>query len=60
MMNDDVANDDGNSSSDSEGDDDLADVPDTREYTPLDLEGLQAMGIGGKFPGIGKGGSGED
>ena len=32
---------------DSEGDasDDLADVPDTREFEPIDLEGLQAMGL---------------
>lgn len=36
---------------DSEDEDDLADVPDTREFTPLDLEGLQAMGIGGKAGG---------
>lgn len=39
--------------SDSEDEDDLEDVPDTREYTPLDMEGLQAMGIGGKLPGGG-------
>lgn len=26
-------------------DDDLADVPDTREYTPVDLEGLKAIGL---------------
>mmetsp|Transcript_2666 Transcript_2666/g.7334 ORF Transcript_2666/g.7334 Transcript_2666/m.7334 type:complete len:553 (+) Transcript_2666:142-1800(+) len=26
-------------------DDDLADIPDTREYTPIDVEGLQAMGF---------------
>mmetsp|Transcript_7781 Transcript_7781/g.19301 ORF Transcript_7781/g.19301 Transcript_7781/m.19301 type:complete len:537 (+) Transcript_7781:573-2183(+) len=37
----------GDDSSDSEEEDDLEDVPDTREYAPLDLEGLQAMGIGG-------------
>jgi hypothetical protein len=32
---------------DSEGDasDDLADVPDTREFEPIDVEGLQAMGL---------------
>src|SRR6056300_1448103 len=42
--------------SDSEDEDDLNDVPDTREYTPLDMEGLQAMGIGGKLPGGGSGG----
>lgn len=30
---------------DSDDDDDLADVPDTREYTPIDVEGLQAMGL---------------
>jgi hypothetical protein len=31
--------------SDDSDDDDLADVPDTREYTPIDLEGLKAMGF---------------
>jgi hypothetical protein len=29
----------------SDSDDDLADVPDTREYTPIDVEGLTAMGL---------------
>ncbi|KAG7362947.1 WD-40 repeat-containing protein [Nitzschia inconspicua] len=29
----------------SDDDDDLADVPDTREYTPVDLEGLKAIGL---------------
>ena len=32
---------------DSEDDDDLADIPDTREYMPLDVEGLNSLGIGG-------------
>jgi len=31
--------------SDEDSDDDLADVPDTREYTPVDLEGLKAIGL---------------
>jgi hypothetical protein len=31
--------------SDDSDDDDLDDVPDTREFTPLDVEGLQNMGI---------------
>jgi hypothetical protein len=31
--------------SDDIDDDDLADVPDTREFAPLDLEGLEAMGL---------------
>ena len=31
--------------SESDSDDDLADVPDTREYTPIDVEGLTAMGL---------------
>jgi hypothetical protein len=31
--------------SDNESDDDLNDVPDTREYEPVDVEGLQAMGL---------------
>lgn len=29
----------------SESEDDLTDVPDTREYMPVDVEGLQAIGI---------------
>lgn len=28
-----------------DSDDDLADVPDTREYTPIDLEGLTSLGL---------------
>jgi hypothetical protein len=32
-------------SSDDEGDDDLGDVPDTREFMPIDVEGLEAMGL---------------
>ena len=28
-----------------DSDDDLEDIPDTREYMPTDLEGLQAMGL---------------
>ena len=36
----------GGDSSDSE-DDDLADIPDTREYMPLDVDGLNSLGIGG-------------
>eukprot|EP00804_Cyclotella_cryptica_P017728 CCRYP_001175-RA/>CCRYP_001175-RA protein AED:0.03 eAED:0.03 QI:87/1/1/1/1/1/4/83/651 len=28
-------------------DDDLSDIPDTREYMPLDVQGLQSLGIGG-------------
>lgn len=35
------------SDDDSEDDDDLADIPDTREYMPLDVEGLNSLGIGG-------------
>jgi periodic tryptophan protein 1 len=34
-------------SDDSEDEDNLEDIPDTREYMPLDLEGLQSLGIGG-------------
>ena len=49
---------DSNSDDDSEDEDDLADVPDTREYMPLDLQGLQSIGIGSGMSG--KGGSGED
>ena len=30
---------------DEDSDDDFADVPDTREFEPIDLEGLQAMGL---------------
>jgi hypothetical protein len=30
---------------DDDDDDDLADVPDTREFEPLDVQGLEAMGI---------------
>ena len=37
---------------DSEDDDDLADIPDTREYMPLDVEGLNSLGIGGGGGGI--------
>ena len=33
--------------SDSDVDDDLHDIPDTREYMPLDVQGLQSLGIGG-------------
>lgn len=32
-------------SNDDDSDDDLVDVPDTREYMPVDLEGLNAMGF---------------
>jgi periodic tryptophan protein 1 len=36
----------GDSDSDNdEDDDDLADIPDTREYMPVDVEGLEAMGL---------------
>ena len=45
------------SDDDSEDEDDLADIPDTREYMPLDMEGLHALGIGG---GGGGGGVGKD
>jgi hypothetical protein len=34
-----------NMDSESDSDDDLEDVPDTREYTPIDVEGLTAMGL---------------
>ena len=37
--------DDYDSDDDEDDDDDLADIPDTREYMPVDVEGLQAMGI---------------
>mmetsp|Transcript_9757 Transcript_9757/g.17047 ORF Transcript_9757/g.17047 Transcript_9757/m.17047 type:complete len:737 (-) Transcript_9757:70-2280(-) len=40
--------DDHDDDSDSEDEDDLADIPDTREYMPLDLKGLQSLGIGGQ------------
>ena len=30
---------------DMDSDDDLNDIPDTREFAPTDLEGLQAMGL---------------
>ena len=40
------------SDDDSEDDDDLADIPDTREYMPLDVEGLNSLGIGGGGGGI--------
>ena len=49
-MQDDKKSDD---DSDSDSDDDLADVPDTREYTPIDVEGLAAM----KFSQVGTGGA---
>jgi hypothetical protein len=32
-------------------DDDLNDIPDTREYMPLDVQGLQSLGIGGSHGG---------
>lgn len=41
-LNDDVDSDD---DEDDDKDDDLEDVPDTREFEPVDLEGLQAMGL---------------
>lgn len=37
--------DDGDDDSSDDDDEDLADVPDTREYTPIDVEGLQSMGL---------------
>ena len=40
-------------------DDDLEDVPDTREFTPIDVAGLEAMGIG-DGPLLGMGGDEED
>ena len=55
---DDINNDvvgDAYESSDSEDEDDLDDVPDTREYMPLDVEGLQSLGIGGSGGGDGGG-----
>jgi hypothetical protein len=36
---------DSDDESDDDDDDDLADIPDTREYTPVDLEGLKAIGL---------------
>lgn len=35
----------GSDDSDYDSDDDLADVPDTREFEPVDVDGLQAMGL---------------
>jgi hypothetical protein len=42
-----VGNDEHNDSDDDDDDDDddLADIPDTREFMPLDVEGLEAMGL---------------
>jgi hypothetical protein len=37
--------DDSSNDNDSESEDDLEDVPDTREFEPVDLEGLQSMGL---------------
>lgn len=37
-------------------DDDLHDIPDTREFMPLDVEGLQSLGIGGSLPAMKEGG----
>lgn len=48
-------NEDNDESSDSDDDDDLADVPDTREYLPVDVEGLQSIGIGGANAGFNMG-----
>jgi hypothetical protein len=36
---------DDNDSDDDDSDDDLNDVPDCREYVPVDVEGLAAMGL---------------
>jgi hypothetical protein len=33
--------------------DDFEDIPDTREYMPLDVQGLQSLGIGGATTGEG-------
>jgi periodic tryptophan protein 1 len=46
--------DDADSQPDEDSDDDLADVPDTREYVPVDVEGLEAMGLSqvGNLPGM--------
>jgi hypothetical protein len=38
--------DDDDEEEDEENDDDFADVPDTREYEPIDVEGLEAMRLG--------------
>jgi len=37
----------GDSDDSDDSDDDLADAPDTREYVPVDVEGLESMRIGG-------------
>lgn len=37
-------------SDDDDGGDELDDIPDTREYMPIDVEGLQAMEFGGNAP----------
>lgn len=42
---DDGDDDNDDSSDEYDSDDDLADVPDTREYVPIDVEGLKAMGL---------------
>lgn len=55
--NGDRANDD---ESDSEDEDDLNDIPDTREYMPLDVEGLASLGIGGGKIGAGKAGGDDE
>lgn len=39
--------DDNDNDSDSEDDDDLEDIPDTREYMPLDMDGLNSLNFGG-------------
>ena len=39
--------------SNSDIEDDLEDVPDTREYMPLDVQGLRSLGIGGATGGEG-------
>jgi len=39
-------NDNDNSDGSDDDDDNLEDVPDTREFTPIDVEGLEAMGFG--------------
>ncbi len=38
-------NDENSDDSEDDDDDDLADVPDTREYTPIDVEGLTSLGL---------------
>ena len=40
------ANSESDGDDDDDDDDDLEDVPDTREFTPLNVEGLEAMGFG--------------